>query len=205
MKPELTQKDILLLKTAFSILIVFMMIRFAIMPEIQRHQENVLQRDLLREEAEEMQSAIDAIPFWNDSIQEHRRRLEEVSGPYYENMENRLVDELLTGIALKQGLFPVSLSMGEAVPGVPGPYLYGKVSEETRAVSEQYVLTAEVNMTLRGDRGRILAFVNDIEENYPAVQVLSMRLNESVYLDAALQTATQTDAAFVLAVTMCDK
>lgn len=205
MKPELTQKDILLLKIAFSVLIVFMMVRFVIMPQIQRYQENVIQEEMLREEMAQMQSAIDAVPLWTQSVEEHRKKLSVLSEPYYEKMENRLVDELLTGLALNQGLFPVSMSITGATPGIPQPYLYGKVSEQTEAVSDTYVLTAEADMTLRGDKGRIFAFLNEIEQNYPAVQILNLRMYESVYLDADLQTVTQTDVGFTLAVYMCEK
>lgn len=203
MKPELTQKDILLLKIAFSVLIVFMMVRFAIMPQIQRYQENVLQEEMLQEEMAQMRSAIEAVPLWTQSVEEHRQKLSELSEPYYGNMENRLVDELLTGLALKQGLFPVSMSITEAAPEIPQAYVYGKVSEQKEVVSDNYVLTATADMTLRGDRGRIFAFLNDIEQNYPAVQVLNLRMYESVYLNGDLQTVTQTDAGFTLAVYMC--
>ena len=110
---RLTDKDILLLKLAVSILTVFLMVRFLIMPGIGRYQEYILEGKELDGTIEEMQSAIDGIPELEQEIEERKRELTDISAKYYDLMENRQVDELLTGIALDAGLFPVSLSIGE--------------------------------------------------------------------------------------------
>ena len=125
MRPELTSRDILLLKICFSVLIVFVMVRFVIMPGIGRYQENRMQAELLQEEMDEMQAVMDTADFMEEAIGEHRERLAEISSVYYENMENRLLDELLTGLALQRGLFPVSMSIEGASPAIPEAYLYG--------------------------------------------------------------------------------
>ena len=205
MRMELTSKDIILLKICFSVLIVFVMVRFVIMPGIGRYQENRIQADLLQEEMDEMQAVMDTVEFMEGAIQDHRERLTDLSSVYYDPMENRLLDELLTGLALQGGLFPVSMSINGAEPAIPEAYLYGQVSNQIGIVSEKYVLTATVNMTLRGDKGKIFAFMDEIERNYPAVQIRGLRMGENVYLDAELQTVTESDAAFVLAVYMCDE
>ena len=123
MRLELTENDILLLKLAGSVLIAFLVIRFLLMPGIEHYQENIIQRDELTETAEGMQAAIDGIPVLEQKIGNSRAELEEVSSVYYERMENHQVDELLTGLALKHGLFPVSLSIEGAVPKIPAAYL----------------------------------------------------------------------------------
>ena len=63
MRPELTSRDILLLKICFSVLIVFVMVRFVIMPGIGRYQENRMQAELLQEEMHEMQAVMDTADF----------------------------------------------------------------------------------------------------------------------------------------------
>lgn len=205
MRPELTSRDILLLKICFSVLIVFVMVRFVIMPGIGRYQENRMQAELLQEEMDEMQAVMDTADFMEEAIGEHRERLAEISSVYYENMENRLLDELLTGLALQRGLFPVSMSIEGASPAIPEAYLYGQVSEQTGIVSEKYMLTATVNMVLRGEKGKLSAFMDEIAQNYPAVQIRSLHMGENVYLDSDLQTVTESMAEFTLAVYMYDK
>lgn len=127
---RLTNKDILLLKLALSILLVFLTVRFLIMPEIEQYQENRIKSRQLDVAMEEMQSAIDGIPGLEKKVEERKGELHDISAKYYERMENRQVDELLTGLALKSDLFPVSLSIGEAQPEIPKAYLYGEISGE---------------------------------------------------------------------------
>ena len=67
-----------------------------------------------------MEEAIESIPVLEQSIESSKKDLAEVSAPYYESMENRQIDELLTGLALKHGLFPVSLSIDGAEAALPG-------------------------------------------------------------------------------------
>lgn len=140
---KLTDKDILLVKLAVSILIVFLMVRFLIMPGIGRYQENRIEGKELEEKVEEMQSAIDSIPTLEQTIIERSKDLEEISKVYYGRLENRQIDELLTGIAMNVGLFPVSLSIGEAQPTIPAPYIYGTLVEETKEASAKAAEGAE--------------------------------------------------------------
>ncbi len=130
MKWELNQNDILLVKLACSALIAFFMIRFLLMPGIERLQENDIQNDALQETVTDMEEAIESIPVLEQSIENSKKDLAEVSAPYYESMENRQIDELLTGLALKHGLFPVSLSIDGAEASLPGPYLYGTTASQ---------------------------------------------------------------------------
>lgn len=130
---RLTDKDIFLLKLMVSVLIVFLMVRFLIMPGIEVYQENQIESRNLDATIEEMQAAIDEIPSLEQEIKERKGELKDISAKYYEGMENRQVDELLTGLALKAGLFPVSLSIGEAQAEIPQAYLYGRLSGETDA------------------------------------------------------------------------
>lgn len=128
---KLTDKDILLVKLAVSILIVFFMVRFLIMPGIGRYQESRIEGNELEEKVEEMQTAVDSIPVLEQTIAERRKDLGEVSEAYYGRLENRQIDELLTGIAINAGLFPVSLSIGETQPVISAPYIYGTLLEDT--------------------------------------------------------------------------
>ena len=192
MRLELTENDILLLKLAGSVLIAFLVIRFLLMPGIEHYQENIIQRDELTETAEGMQAAIDGIPVLEQEIKNSRAELEEVSSVYYERMENHQVDELLTGLALKHGLFPVSLSIEGAVPKIPAAYLYGVTAGSEKVPSEHYIQTAAGNMVLR----------DDVETNYPALRLCKLQMDQQIYFDEDWNIIDQPDMSCVLEIYM---
>lgn len=267
MKLELTNKDILLLKLACSALIAFFIIRFLVMPGISRLQENTIQDEALDETIQKIETAIDNIPAMETAVENRLKDLAEISEPYYEHMENREVDELLTGLALKHGLFPVSLSIDGAAAAIPEPYLYGQILENAgtgsgnmdsmsdgtdiglgnidsaqdaagtapgntgsalenaqaalesageepgsagtlpeggQVVSENYILTAVGHMVLQGDETKFFAFLDDVEDNYPAVKLRFLRRDEKLYFDEEWNMTKQPDMSIDLAVYMYD-
>lgn len=202
MRLELTENDILLLKLAGSVLIAFLVIRFLLMPGIEDYQENTIQRDELTETAEGMQASIDEIPVLKQEIENSQKELEEVSSVYYEQMENHQVDELLTGLALKHGLFPVSLSIEGATPKIPAAYLYGITAGSGKIPSEHYIQTAAGNMVLRGEEARFFSFLDDVEANYPALRLCKLQMDEQIYFDEDWNIIDQPDMSCVLEVYM---
>lgn len=204
MKLELTENDVLMLKIAGSALIAFLIVRFLLMPGIERFQENTLERDLLDERVSEMELSIESIPVLEEAAEIRMKELMEISASYYEKMENRQVDELLTGLALKHGLFPVSLSIDGAKPTLPEPYLYGVTANAEGEVSDNYICTATGRMVLQGEENRIFAFLDDVEENYPAIMLRSLHRQEQVYFDAEWNTVEQPNVSCELAVYMYD-
>lgn len=236
MKLELTKKDIFLLKAAVSILLAFLAFRFLIMPGITGYQEKALEAEELAETRAEMEAAIDNIPGLEQDLEKYRRQLEEASAPYYAPMENSRIDELLTGLALKLGLFPVSLSIQNPEPGIPAPYLYvksGQPEETSDAESvkntestedvestenaentapgetggtginnEPCILIGTVSFTMRGTQEQMFSFVDQLEQNYPAVHIRSMQMNQRVFLDSGWEAVEELEAAFELEIYM---
>ena len=202
MRLELTENDILLLKLAGSVLIAFLVIRFLLMPGIEHYQENIIQRDELTETAEGMQAAIDGIPVLEQEIKNSRAKLEEVSSVYYERMENHQVDELLTGLDLKHGLFPVSLSIEGAVPKIPAAYLYGVTAGSEKVPSEHYIQTAAGNMVLRGEEAKFFGFLDDVETNYPALRLCKLQMEQQIYFDEDWNIIDQPDMSCALEIYM---
>ena len=212
MKLELTKRDIFLLKLASSILIIFLTFRFLIMPGISGYQEKMLEAETLSETREEMEAAIESVPLLTQTIETRRQQLAEASAPYYARMENLQVDEILTGLAVKLGLFPVSLSIQNPKPGLPEPYLYAKSQDavpgqeisDTAAASgavpetASYVLTGTGNITLRGTQEQMFLFVDELKQNYPAIRIRSMQMNQRVFLDSAWDVVEELETAFEL-------
>lgn len=77
-----------------------------------------------RQEQQEYQAQIDARAALDDSIAQNEAALKIAGEPYYPgSLETRQMDDIITGLALKNGLFPQSLTLTEAVPGAARAYL----------------------------------------------------------------------------------
>ena len=197
MKLELTEKDVFLLKLAVSVLILFLAVRFLVMPQLSRRQELGIRLEELAETRLE-------ITYQKESLQSLEELLA-VSKPYYDAMENRQVDELLTGLALEMDLFPVSLSIEDTRPELPEAYLYSTLPVAGDPHSGNYVLTARDRLILLGTQENVFRFLDAVETRCPAVQIRSMQLAKRTYLDEDWGASEQTEASFTLAVYMCDR
>ena len=77
-----------------------------------------------RQKQQEYQAQIDARAALDDSIAQNEAALKTAGEPYYpDGLETRQMDDIITGLALKNGLFPQSLTLTEAVPGAVRAYL----------------------------------------------------------------------------------
>ena len=121
---DLKPKDIVLLKVLGCVLIAFVMIRFLIFPGIEKHMDLVDQRDEVVAEQEDMQALIDRKDVFDAIIANQQSSLKSAQEGYYDLLENREVDELITGIVLNHNLFPVYLNITDTTAGVPEAYLY---------------------------------------------------------------------------------
>ena len=121
---DLKPKDIVLLKVLGCVLIAFVMIRFLIFPGIEKHMDLVDQRDEVVAEQEDMQALIDRMDTFDAIIANQQSSLKSAQEGYYDLLENREVDELITGIVLNHNLFPVYLNITDTTAGVPEAYLY---------------------------------------------------------------------------------
>lgn len=73
---------------------------------------------------QEYQAQIDARAALEDSIAQNEAALKTAGEPYYpDGLETRQMDDIITSLALKNGLFPQSLTLTEAVPGAVSAYL----------------------------------------------------------------------------------
>ena len=214
LKMELTPKDVRLLKVAFVILLVVVMGRFLIMPQIEKREDLTLELEEAEAKAEEMQMEIDRIPSLKSSLENARTNLAELSEPYYTVMENRNLDERVTGLALAHSLFPDALAIDAPFAGVPSVYRYtGNDNSDREAAGQDeylespgaFLQVATVSLTVRGPESNIWELLNDIEENEPSIQVRSFSIQDRTYLNAALTAVDEREASLVLAVYMCSE
>lgn len=209
MKLELTDNDKFLLKLALSVLIAFVFIRLLILPGIFKFQEKMIESGELEKTKTEMQDCMDSMGDVQQSIEENMKELENLSSDYYEKMENRQVDELLTGLALKYDLFPVSLAIEEAVPSDLQAYMQKEeenpAQENTALAAEKYMMKATGSLVLRGDKKNFLSFMDDVEKNCPAVQIRSIGINERAYFEEDWTVGEQSEITCKMAIYMYDQ
>lgn len=211
---ELKPGDVVLLKVLACVLILFFMARFLIFPGMEKHQELVAKKDDLTIEKQEMQYTISSKASTEKEIATQKENLEKAQEGFYDLMENREVDSLITGLALKHDLFPVYLNIEDPVAGVPAAYQLSEASDDSSEDSSteesqstlpyvQYVNTTTVTITLQGQEAQIRELLDDIAKNYPGIQVRSFDMQSGTYVDSSLQKTEQMNCNCVLAVYTC--
>lgn len=124
MNLTLTERDkrLLGLTACLAILAVFGV--HLIRPALAEHEALGSEYEAALQKQQEYQAQIDARAALDDSIAQNEAALKTVGEPYYPaGLETRQMDDIITGIALKNGLFPQSLTLTEAVPGAVSAYL----------------------------------------------------------------------------------
>lgn len=118
MNLTLTERDkrLLGLTACLAILAVFGV--HLIRPALAEHEALGSEYEAALQKQQEYQAQIDARAALDDSIAQNEAALKTAGEPYYpDDLETRQMDDIITGIALKNGLFPQSLTLTEAVPG----------------------------------------------------------------------------------------
>lgn len=115
-------KKLLGLTACLAILAVFGV--HLIRPALAEHEALGSEYEAALQKQQEYQAQIDARAALDDSIAQNEAALKTAGEPYYPaGLETRQMDDIITGIALKNGLFPQSLTLTEAVPGAVSAYL----------------------------------------------------------------------------------
>lgn len=118
MNLTLTERDkkLLGLTACLAILAVFGV--HLIRPALAEHEALGSEYEAALQKQQEYQAQIDARAALDDSIAQNEAALKTAGEPYYpDGLETSQMDDIITGIALKNGLFPQSLTLTEAVPG----------------------------------------------------------------------------------------
>ena len=124
MNLTLTERDkkLLGLTACLAILAVFGV--HLIRPALAEHEALGGEYEAALQKQQEYQAQIDARAALDDSLAQNEAALKTAGEPYYPaGLETRQMDDIITGLALKNGLFPQSLTLTEAVPGAVSAYL----------------------------------------------------------------------------------
>ncbi len=149
---KIKSKDMKLLVVALSALILVLMFRLAILPAMDAYEAEKIVYEEKSAQADEIQRILDAKPSNEAQIAEGLGRLDEMSDSCYVMMENRQIDELVTGAALAHSLFPSHLSISEQTVEIAPAYLYsaGGHAASNEAVDDPATTAAEATASLSG-------------------------------------------------------
>ena len=173
-----------------------------------------------RQEQQEYQAQIDARAALDDSIAQNEAALKTASEPYYPGgLETRQMDDIITGIALKNGLFPQSLTLTEAVPGAVRAYLAvqeqadgsaapAEAADETGEAEDApqtdggvYIGTA--TLSAQGDVSCWLRFLDEVERSCKGLRVTNFSISDYDYVENNTQAVSTSLITGTLEIYLC--
>lgn len=123
-------KKLLRLVACLAIIVIFGM--YLIRPAMENHETLQNEYDAAEQKQQEYQTQIAALATIDDIIAQNEAALNTASEKYYKgDLETRQMDDIITGIALENGLFPQSLTLTEAAPGAVSAYLAEQEAAQT--------------------------------------------------------------------------
>ena len=166
-----------------------------------------------RQRQQEYQAQIDARAALDDSIAQNEAALKTAGEPYYPSgLETRQMDDIITGLALKNGLFPQSLTLTEAVPGAVSAYL--AVQEQADGSAEPaeaadapqtdggvYIGTA--TLSAQGDVSCWLRFLDEVERSCKGLRVTNFSISDYDYVENNTQAVSTSLITGTLEIYLC--
>lgn len=198
MNLTLTERDkrLLGLTACLAILAVFGV--HLIRPALAEHEALGSEYEAALQKQQEYQAQIDARAALDDSIAQNEAALKAAGEPYYpDGLETRQMDDIITGIALKNGLFPQSLTLTEAVPGAVRAYL--AVQEQTGG--GVYIGTA--TLSAQGDVSQWLHFLDEVERSCKGLRVTNFSISDYDYVENNTQAVSTSLITGTLEIYLC--
>lgn len=183
---------------------------------------------------QEYQAQIDARAALDDSIAQNEAALRTAGEPYYPGgLETRQMDDIITGLALKNGLFPQSLTLTEAVPGAVRAYLAvqeqadgsaspaegaDQTGEAPDAPAEAADQTGEApdapqagggvyigtaTLSAQGDVSQWLHFLDEVEHSCKGLRVTNFSISDYDYVENNTQAVSTSLITGTLEIYLC--
>ena len=221
MNLTLTERDkkLLGLTACLAILAVFGV--HLIRPALAEHEALGSEYEAALQKQQEYQAQIDARAALDDSIAQNEAALKTAGEPYYPaGLETRQMDDIITGIALKNGLFPQSLTLTEALPGAVRAYHAGKEQAEdgSAAPAEGADQTGEAadapqtdggvyigtaTLSAQGDVSQWLHFLDEVERSCKGLRVTNFSISDYDYVENNTQAVSTSLITGTLEIYLC--
>lgn len=182
--------------------ILMLSARFLIQPAFEQGQELEYAITEISAVYEERHTRMSEWEELDEAIARQRLALDDASKPYYKPLAAWEMDALITGLAVQHGLFPESLSLTEAVPGMVEPYIFAPEEEPPEtSLEDGGVLLANARLEAIGEAAQWQAFLDDVARNYPGLRVT--RLEVSPQSEGTGETDFTDRIVCVLEIYMC--
>lgn len=221
MNLTVTERDkrLLGLTACLAILAVFGV--HLIRPALAEHEALGSEYEAALQKQQEYQAQIDARAALDDSIAQNEAALKTAGEPYYPaGLETRQMDDIITGIALKNGLFPQSLTLTEAVPGAVRAYLAvqeqadgsaapadeaadqtGEAADAPQTGGGVYIGTA--TLSAQGDVSQWLHFLDEVERSCKGLRVTNFSISDYDYVENNTQAVSTSLITGTLEIYLC--
>lgn len=233
MNLTLTERDkrLLGLTACLAILAVFGV--HLIRPALAEHEALGGEYEAALQKQQEYQAQLDARAALDDSIAQNEAALKTAGEPYYpDGLETRQMDDIITGLALKNGLFPQSLTLTEAVPGAVRAYLAvqeqadGSASpaesteqaDGSASPSEDADQTGDAadtpqtgggvyigtaTLSAQGDVSQWLHFLDEVERSCKGLRVTNFSISDYDYVENNTQAVSTSLITGTLEIYLC--
>lgn len=233
MNLTLTERDkrLLGLTACLAILAVFGV--HLIRPALAEHEALGGEYEAALQKQQEYQAQLDARAALDDSIAQNEAALKAAGEPYYPaDLETRQMDDIITGLALKNGLFPQSLTLTEAVPGAVRAYLAvqeqadgsaspaegadqadGSASpaegaEQTGDAADAPqtgggVYIGTATLSAQGDVSQWLHFLDEVERSCKGLRVTNFSISDYDYVENNTQAVSTSLITGTLEIYLC--
>lgn len=225
-------KKLLGLTACLAILAVFGV--HLIRPALAEHEALGGEDEAALRKQQEYQAQIDARAALDDSIAQNEAALRTAGEPYYpDGLETRQMDDIITSLALKNGLFPQSLTLTEAVPGAVRAYLAvqeqtdgsaspaegaDQTGEAPDAPAEAADQTGEApdapqagggvyigtaTLSAQGDVSQWLHFLDEVEHSCKGLRVTNFSISDYDYVENNTQAVSTSLITGTLEIYLC--
>ena len=225
-------KKLLGLTACLAILAVFGV--HLIRPALAEHEALGGEYEAALRKQQEYQAQIDARAGLDDSIAQNEAALRTAGEPYYpDGLETRQMDDIITSLALKNGLFPQSLTLTEAVPGAVRAYLAvqeqtdgsaspaegaDQTGEAPDAPAEAADQTGEApdapqagggvyigtaTLSAQGDVSQWLHFLDEVEHSCKGLRVTNFSISDYDYVENNTQAVSTSLITGTLEIYLC--
>lgn len=210
-------KKLLGLTACLAILAVFGV--HLIRPALAEHEALGSEYEAALRKQQEYQAQIDARAALDDSIAQNEAALKTAGEPYYPaGLETRQMDDIITGIALKNGLFPQSLTLTEAVPGAVRAYLAvqeqadgsaapaedaDQTGEAADAPQTSGVYIGTATLSAQGNVSQWLHFLDEVERSCKGLRVTNFSISDYDYVENNTQAVSTSLITGTLEIYLC--
>lgn len=220
-----TERDKRLLRLVACVAILAIFGLYMIRPAITRREILQDEYDTAERKQQEYQMQIATLATIDEIIAQNQAALDTASEKYYKgDLETRQMDDIITGIALENGLFPQALTLTEAAPGSVAAYLTDETQTDAPAAPADsteasgtdtalaaaaayepanYIYLGTATISAQGEVTQWLNFLDEVHRKYKGLRVTNFSITDFNYIQNNTQAVSTKLITGTLEIYMC--